>query len=119
MTIHQSVTRAFANMESTGLLEPPVATPLDGDIETWTNEMFAYAGQGSSVGFWKASVGRSRWVFEDYNEVIYIVEGRLRVTQEGSESVELGPGDVAIFPLGWKGEWDVFEELKKFYVVFS
>lgn len=117
MTIHQSATMAFADMASTGFLEPPTATPLTGEIETWTTEMFAYPDRGSSVGFWKASVGRSHWVF-DYNEVIHIIEGRLRVTEEGGESVDLGPGDVAVFPLGWKGEWDVLEELKKFYVVF-
>lgn len=119
MTIYQNALRAFDNVPSSGLLEPPVATPLSGEIETWTNELFSQTEQGSSVGFWKAEVGRSHWTFEDYNEVIYVLAGRLVVTQEGSESLQLGPGDVAVFPVGWKGEWDIQEELKKFYVVYS
>jgi uncharacterized cupin superfamily protein len=118
MTIFQSSTSAFQDIASTGLLEPPTATPLSGDIRTWASELFAHSNNGSSTGFWKASVGRSHWNFEDYNEVIFILEGQLSVTEEGGERVQLGPGDVAVFPVGWKGEWDVVEELKKFYVVF-
>ncbi|MBU8867787.1 cupin domain-containing protein [Paenarthrobacter aromaticivorans] len=119
LTIYQNAHIAFDSIPSSGLLEPPAATPLSGKIETWTYELFAQANRGSSVGFWKAEVGRSHWTFEDYNEVIYVLAGRLVVTQEGGESVRLGPGDVAVFPVGWKGEWDVQEELKKFYVVYS
>ncbi|MGO4246184.1 cupin domain-containing protein [Paenarthrobacter sp. RAF54_2] len=118
MTIHQNSTNAFENIVSSGLLVPPAATPLTGDIETWTNEVFTDASEASSVGFWQADVGRSHWIFQDYNEVIYVLAGRLVVTEEGGGSVHLGPGDVAVFPIGWRGEWDILEELKKFYVVF-
>lgn len=118
MTIHQNSTIAFENIAPSGLLVPPAATPLTGDIETWTSELFADATQASSVGFWQAAVGRSHWTFEDYNEVIYVLAGRLIATEEGGESIHLGPGDVAVFPVGWKGEWDVVEDLKKLYVVF-
>lgn len=118
MTIHQNSTLAFENIVSSGLLILPTATPLSGDIETWTSELFTSADQASSVGFWQATVGRSHWTFEDYNEVIYVLSGRLDVTEEGGATVHLGPGDVAVFPMGWKGEWDVVEELKKLYVVF-
>lgn len=119
MAIYQNALRAFEGIPSSGLLEPPAATPLSGEIETWTHELFAQEDQGASVGFWKAEVGRSYWAFEDYNEVIYILAGRLVVTQEGGASIQLGPGDVAVFPVGWRGEWDVQEELRKFYVVYS
>lgn len=119
VTIHQNAILAFENIPSSGLLVPPAATPLSGDIETWTNELFVQADQTSSVGFWTAEVGRSHWSFEDYNEVIHVLAGRLVVTEEGGEAIHLGPGDVAVFPVGWKGEWDVQEELKKLYVVYS
>lgn len=118
MTIYQNSTSAFQNIASSGLLAPPAATPLSGDIETWTSELFTDASNASSVGFWQATVGRSHWIFEDYNEVIYILAGSLRVTEEGGESVHLRHGDVAVFPIGWKGEWEVLEDLKKLYVVF-
>lgn len=118
MTIYQNSSSAFENIASSGLLVRPIATPLSGDIETWTNELFASANQSSSVGFWKAAVGRSLWFFEDYTEVIFVLSGRLVVTEESGEPVHLGPGDVAVFPAGWKGEWDVVEELQKLYVVF-
>lgn len=119
MAIFQNERAAFENIPSTGPLEPPVATSLSGKIETWTQELFAQADKGSSVGFWKAGIGRSYWSFDAYNEVIYVLEGRMVVTPEGGESIQLEPGDAAVFPVGWKGEWDIQEELRKFYVVYS
>lgn len=118
MTIHASSTGVFEGIPDSGLLLPPTATPLSGDIHTRTSELFAPAGATSSVGFWQASVGRSHWNFEDYSEAILVLAGRVVVTEDGGEPVALGPGDVAVFPLGWTGEWDVTEELRKFYVVF-
>lgn len=118
MSIKQNATDVFDAIPSSGLLLPPMATPLSGDIHTWTEEMYVSADKASSIGFWKASVGRSHWDFADYTEAVLVLSGRLIATEEGGEPVEFGPGDAAVFPLGWKGEWDVVEELRKFYAIF-
>lgn len=31
---------------------------------------------------------------------------------------ELGAGDIAVFPLGWKGTWDIHETVRKVYSIF-
>lgn len=118
MTIHSSTAAAFDGIESSGLLEPPVAKPLTGDIPTWTRELFASADAAASSGFWQAGPGTSYWDFADYTEAIYIIEGTLVATETGQEPVTLGPGDAAVFPVGWKGEWNAPTGLKKFYVTF-
>jgi uncharacterized cupin superfamily protein len=119
MTTHKASTAtAFANIPDTGLLAPPDATPLGGDINTWSTEVFATADESASVGFWKASTGRSRWELDTYSEAILVVAGRLIVTEDGESPVEFGPGDVAVFPKGWRGEWNIVEELQKFYTIF-
>ncbi len=117
MTSHLNATTAFESIPSSGLLQPPMAEPLGGDTATWTREMWATADEASSAGFWQASAGRSYWKF-DYTEVIFVLEGRLIVTEDDGEAVELGPGDTAVFPTGWQGEWNIVDEMKKFYVVF-
>jgi uncharacterized cupin superfamily protein len=30
----------------------------------------------------------------------------------------LGPGDVAVFPKGWRGPWELHETVRKIYVIF-
>lgn len=117
MTPHLSATEAFADITSSGFLLPPTATPLGGEINTWTREIFATADGAASAGYWQASTGRSYWEL-DYTEVIQVLAGKLVVTEEGGEPLTLVAGDSAVFPNGWKGEWDVVEDVQKFYVVF-
>lgn len=117
-TTYAELATAFDGVESTGALAPQTATPIDREIWTWTNEIFSAQGGGTSVGFWQATVDRSRWVFEDYSEAIVVLEGRLTVTEDGDEPRDLGPGDVAVSPAGWSGEWNITENLRKFYAVF-
>ena len=41
--------------------------------------------------------------------MIHLVAGRMTVTPDGGESTELGAGDMAVFPKGWSGSWDIHE----------
>jgi uncharacterized cupin superfamily protein len=117
MVIWANSAEAFADILPSGFLEPPTAEPLSGPIATWTREIFSSPDGTTSAGYWQVEAGRSRWDF-DYTEVIWVVEGEVTVTEDGGEPVRLSPGDVGVFPVGWKGEWDVPDGLKKFYVVF-
>ena len=38
--------------------------------------------------------------------------------EEGGDVIRAEPGDVVIFPVGWKGLWAVKEPLTKFYVIY-
>lgn len=72
---------------------------------------------GAEAGIWECTAGPSYWVQEE-NEVIYVLSGTLTVTPDGGKPVTLGPGDVAVFPTGWRGPWELHETVRKVYVVF-
>jgi hypothetical protein len=36
----------------------------------------------------------------------------------GVEPSEVGTGDIAVFPTGWKGTWDIHETVRKVYSIF-
>jgi uncharacterized protein len=72
---------------------------------------------GAEVGIWECTAGPSYWVQEE-NEAIYLLSGSLTVTPDGGEPRRLGPGDVAVFPRGWRGPWELHETVRKVYVLF-
>jgi hypothetical protein len=39
-------------------------------------------------------------------------------TEDGEEPVELTAGSTALFPLGWRGEWDVTQTLRKVFAIY-
>lgn len=88
-----------------------------GDPQTSTL-VLREAGDGvPSVGVWECTPGG--WAIEDRpdTEVVLVLSGRATLTSSDGEATEIGPGDVAVLPLGWSGRWDVLETLRKVYVV--
>jgi uncharacterized cupin superfamily protein len=55
---------------------------------------------------------------QEEHEVIHLVAGRMTVTRDGGEPVELAAGDMAVFPKGWAGTWDIHETVRKVYAIF-
>jgi len=100
------------------------------DLEDWgpleeatgpemsTSGITMWKGEGDAEsGIWECTAGPSRWALET-NEFVHLLSGRMTVTEDGGEPVELGPGDTVLFPLGWKGTWEIHETLRKLYVIF-
>lgn len=52
-------------------------------------------------------------------ELSLFLEGKVTVTPEGGEPVELGPGDYAVFPKGLVSTWVIAEPIKKRYYEFK
>ena len=48
-------------------------------------------------------------------EVAYVKKGRVIVTEEGGEEVEIKTGDLVTFPKGMKCRWKVLERIEKVY----
>jgi uncharacterized cupin superfamily protein len=69
------------------------------------------------IGVWECTPGPSRWVLATH-EFVHIVAGRMTVTIDGGEPVELAAGDTAVFPRGWSGTWEIAEKIRKLYVIF-
>jgi uncharacterized cupin superfamily protein len=99
-------------------LAPPSATPLSGEILVRSVVSFANDERTIVSGVWESDPGVSRWEFLTRGEIVHVLEGRMIVTQDDGEPVELTAGSVAYYPIGWTGTWEVLEPVRKFYVVY-
>ena len=120
MTQTASDTPHLAAITDPGDLEDwgPLEEATDADTPMQTSGRTLWTGEGDQeVGIWQCTAGPSRWKLET-NEQIYVVSGRMTVTHDGGDPVELGPGSTAVFPVGWSGTWQIHETLRKLYVIF-
>ena len=99
-------------------LGQPSAQPLTGQILTRSAVAFTSDDNKIVSGTWECEPGSSRWEFVNRGEIIYVIAGRMSVTRDGEEPIELTPGTSAIFPIGWQGTWTVHETLRKVFVVY-
>jgi uncharacterized protein len=53
--------------------------------------------------------------FYDSEETCLILEGRVTVTPDGGQSVEIGPGDLVVFPTGLSCTWKITKKIRKHY----
>lgn len=100
-------------------LAPPAAEPLSGEIMVRAKVEFANDERTIISGTWESDRGASRWEFLTRGEIIHLLSGAMTVHRDGEEPVDLVPGSVAYFPLGWTGVWTVTEPVRKFYVVYK
>jgi uncharacterized cupin superfamily protein len=101
------------------LLTPPSATPLTGDITVRSRVVYTSAGNEIVSGTWESEPGEARWDFTTRGEIIHVLSGRMTVTEDDGEPVEIVPGTTAYFPIGWTGVWNVHEKLRKVFVVYA
>jgi len=100
-----------AELEDWGPLPEATAHPMaTHGLEMWVD------GE-KSAGIWQCTPGQSYWEQHE-NEVIYVLAGRMTVTPDGAEPTDIGAGDIAVFPTGWKGTWDIHETVRKVYSIF-
>ncbi len=93
----------------------PLAEATGGPMQTSGATLWADGDQ--EVGVWQCTPGPSRWTLETH-EAVHILAGRMTVTPDGGEPQEIGPGDTAVFPRGWRGTWQIHETIRKLYVIF-
>ena len=103
---------ASADLEDWGPLDEATGEPMQTSGTTlWT------ADSGQEVGVWACTPGPSRWKLET-NEFVHILSGRMTVTPDEGDAVEVGAGDTAVFPAGWTGTWQIHDPIRKLYVLF-
>lgn len=72
-----------------------------------------------SLGIWECQPGGWPVINRPDTEFCYILSGRATLTDNTSgDTIEVSTGDVVILPPGWTGRWDVYETVRKFYVIY-
>jgi uncharacterized protein len=94
----------------------PLAEAVGSEMATHAKVLWGDS-QGVEAGVWSCTPGDSRWNLETH-EFIYVVSGRMTVTRDGGEAVEVGAGSTVFFEKGWQGTWVIHETITKSYVVF-
>jgi uncharacterized protein len=108
---------------------PYLAAAATAELEDWgplaeatgeemhTSGLTLWQDGEQEVGVWECTAGPSYWKLETH-EFVHIVAGRMTVTPEGGEPIEVGVGNTAVFPKGWAGSWQIHETIRKVYVIF-
>lgn len=63
---------------------------------------------------WEKESSTFPWTY-DSTETCYLLTGRVTVTPEGGEPVQLRAGDLVTFPAGLSCTWEIHEEVRKHY----
>ena len=110
-------------------IHDPVTIPLE-PTPIEPNDIISGEAGGSSVvlyqsadgramnGIWRVTPGSFRWNYT-CDETIYLLSGRGRITAEGGEPVEFRAGQLLSFPKGLRATWEVFETVRKIFVLSS
>jgi uncharacterized cupin superfamily protein len=112
-TPHLHAVAAGSELEDWGALEEA----SDPEIPMQTSGLTLWNDSEQEVGIWECTAGPSYWKLDTHEE-IYIISGRMTVTLDGAEPLEVGAGDAVVFPRGWAGTWQIHETLRKLYVIF-
>ena len=70
------------------------------------------------VGLFRGQPSRFRYVYAG-NESVHLLAGRVTITAESGEAVELVPGSLAVFAKGTRAVWEIHEPSMKFFVISS
>ena len=74
----------------------------------------------TKVGIWDCTPGTFTADRAAMAELCHILSGSATVTNyDGSGVRRIVAGDLLILPIGWRGEWQVHETIRKTYVLIS
>ena len=99
---------------SDAALEPmpiPAEWVIEGDPKASATLLWKSADGKQANGIWECTPGTFSWIHTD--ETATLVAGRVTVTPEGGEPIEISAGDVVFFPEGTKTRWEVHETVRK------
>lgn len=68
-----------------------------------------------SWAIWTKEISSFPWHYDE-QETCYFLEGRVVVTPENGEAVQIGKGDLVTFPEGMDCVWKIKEPVRKHYL---
>lgn len=70
------------------------------------------------AGIWSSDVGAFRVSYTE-EELCYLLEGRVRLTDSSGAAREFGQGSAFVIPAGFEGVWETLEPAKKIYTIWQ
>lgn len=70
------------------------------------------------AGVWQSSPGKWQAISER-SEFCYILEGLVVIADERGGEKRFAAGDAFVIPRGFQGTWEVLEDTRKYYVIFT
>ncbi|MBI0329187.1 cupin domain-containing protein [Burkholderia plantarii] len=81
------------------------------------------AGAGNSrgyvAGWWEGKAGSVEFPATESDEAVWLVEGRVALTDVEGNRREFSAGQGYLLPAGFAGRWETIEDAKKFYVLLE
>lgn len=71
-----------------------------------------------ATGVWECTPGSFRRQVAQA-EYSYFISGQGSFTADGGEKIEFRAGDSIYFPANTQGEWEIFQTVRKAYVIFA
>lgn len=68
------------------------------------------------LGVWECTPGKFTSE-RATTEIFEVLSGSATLIAIDGNSTKVGPGDIAVTPKGWKGEWTVHETIRKIFIV--
>ncbi len=100
--------------------DPVDWVPIEGDVPPVGEEVVDFkSGDGRfAVGLWRRDPEEGPMVLSEYHEVMYILEGRVEITEDDGTVHQVGPGDLVVAPLGATARWRAIEPVRKVWAIY-
>lgn len=97
----------------------PPGTVRSGDPNERGRSLYADQTGQLDAGVWECEPNVHEIEAAPYDEFVYLIEGRIDVTDDEGNTESFRAGDSFMMPRGCKCTWDVREPVRKLYVVLT
>lgn len=110
--------QTFAHLAAIDLGAPsPKPTSIAGNQLEAAKTLWTSPDGKAEAGVWECTPGRFTANRETNSEICHIVHGRVTLHDGDGRSRDVGPGEMLVLPIGWKGEWTIHETTRKLYFI--
>jgi hypothetical protein len=94
----------------------PVSKPIEGKSHTAGILLSREPDKRAESGIWTCTPGTWRCVLKS-DEFCHFLEGHSTYKHDSGELIEIRPDTLAYFPVGWSGTCQVYETVRKVYMI--
>ena len=108
---------AIAGLQPTDYIAPEML--VSGDPQERGRSLYADQTGQLDAGVWECAPNKHFLEAAPYDEFVYLLEGRIDVTDDAGKVETFTAGDSFVMPRGCRCTWDVKEPVRKLYVVLT